>query len=106
MSTSTMTKSIEITEMRENAGKAATLLKAISNESRLLILCHLGKEEMSVSQLNQCIDMSQSSLSQHLARLRKDGLVMTRREAKNIYYRISSDVAMKLIMVLHSEYCA
>lgn len=100
-----MSNTVEIAQLRENASKAASLLKAISNESRLLILCYLGKKEMTVSELNQCIDMSQSSLSQHLARLRKDDLVKTRREAKNIFYSISSDVAMKLILVLHDEYC-
>jgi DNA-binding transcriptional ArsR family regulator len=97
--------SMDMEELRTKASKAAELLKAMSNENRLLILCHLGEGEMSVGQLNACIELSQSSLSQHLARLRKDGLVNTRRESQTIYYSIADDVVIKLITLLHSEYC-
>ncbi len=96
---------IDIAEMRGNATQAAELLKAMSNENRLLILCHLGEKEMSVSELNGFIDLSQSSLSQHLARLRKDGLVKTRRESQTIYYMIAHPSIVKLIAFLHSEFC-
>lgn len=96
---------MDIAQMQGNASKAAELLKAMSNEHRLLVLCHLGGGEMSVSEINERIDLSQSSLSQHLARLRKDGLVATRRESQTIYYRIADDVVIKLIQLLHSEYC-
>lgn len=96
---------IDITEMRGNATQAAKLLKAMSNENRLLILCHLGEKEMSVSELNGFIDLSQSSLSQHLARLRKDDLVKTRRESQTIYYTIAHPSIVKLIAFLHSEFC-
>ncbi len=95
----------EIAQMKGSASKAAELLKAMSNEHRLLILCHLGGGEMSVGELNQQIDLSQSSLSQHLARLRKDGLVETRRESQTIYYRIADKVAVKIIALLHGEFC-
>ena len=98
-----ITKSVDI---QQQSAKAAALLKAMSNEHRLLILCYLGEQEMSVGQLNEAIDLSQSSLSQHLARLRKDGLVGTRRDAQTIYYRISENVVSKLIALLHSEYCS
>ena len=96
---------IDITEMRENAAMAAELLKAMSNENRLLILCHLGNQEMSVSELNAHIDLSQSSLSQHLGRLRKDGLVTTRRDAQTIYYQIATPSVMKIIALLQNEFC-
>lgn len=98
-------KAPDMVQMREQASKAASFLKAMSNENRLLILCHLGEQEMSVSELNARIDLSQSSLSQHLARLRKDGLVITRRESQTIYYSIKNDIAMKLIGLLHGEFC-
>lgn len=97
---------IDITEMRENAGQAADLLKAMSNQNRLLILCHLGEKEMSVNELNNFVDLSQSSLSQHLARLRQDNLVKTRRESQTIFYSIANPSVVKLISFLHSEFCA
>lgn len=102
-----MTKSqeIDIAELRSNAGQAAELLKAMSNENRLLILCHLGEEELSVSELNQFIDLSQSSLSQHLARLRNDGLVKTRRESQTIFYSIANQSVVRLIGFLQQEFC-
>lgn len=96
----------DINEMRSNASQAADLLKAMSNENRLLILCHLGEKEMSVNELNQFIDLSQSSLSQHLARLRQDGLVKTRRESQTIFYSIANPAAVKLIAFLHQEFCS
>lgn len=97
---------IDITEMRDNAGQAAELLKAMSNQNRLLILCHLGEKEMSVNELNNFVDLSQSSLSQHLARLRQDNLVKTRRESQTIFYSIANPSVVKLISLLHSEFCA
>lgn len=102
----TQLAAIDITEMRENAGQAADLLKAMSNQNRLLILCHLGEKEMSVNELNNFVDLSQSSLSQHLARLRQDNLVKTRRESQTIFYSIANPSVVKLISFLHSEFCA
>ncbi len=99
------TTEIDIAEMRGNATQAAELLKAMSNENRLLILCHLGGQELSVTELNSFIDLSQSSLSQHLARLRKDGLVKTRRESQTIYYSIANDSVVGLIGFLQQEFC-
>jgi DNA-binding transcriptional ArsR family regulator len=98
--------SVDLDNMRSNASQAADLLKAMSNENRLLILCHLGEQEMSVNELNKFIDLSQSSLSQHLARLRNDGLVKTRRESQTIYYSIANKSVVKLIAFLHQEFCA
>ncbi|MCO4799027.1 MAG: winged helix-turn-helix transcriptional regulator [Colwelliaceae bacterium] len=96
---------MDIAELRSNAGEAAELLKAMSNENRLLILCHLGEEELSVTELNSFIDLSQSSLSQHLARLRNDGLVKTRRESQTIYYSIANPSVVSLIGFLQQEFC-
>ena len=96
---------IDIAELRSNAGQAAELLKAMSNENRLIILCHLGEKELSVSELNQYIDLSQSSLSQHLARLRNDGLVKTRRESQTIFYSIANQSVVRLIGFLQQEFC-
>lgn len=97
---------IDVAEMRNSATKASEMLKAMSNENRLLVLCHLGDQELSVGELNSFIDLSQSSLSQHLARLRKDGLVKTRRASQTIYYSIANQSAVKLITLLQSEFCA
>lgn len=96
---------VDIQTMRERARSAASLLKSISNENRLLILCHLGKGEMSVTEINERFDLSQSALSQHLAILRKDGLVSTRRESQTIYYSLASEEAARLIQFLYSEFC-
>jgi DNA-binding transcriptional ArsR family regulator len=92
-------------EMREHASDAAQLLKALANENRLLILCTLSEAELSVGQLNERMDLSQSALSQHLAVLRRDGLVNTRREAQTIYYSLGGGPAGKLIETLHGIYC-
>ncbi|MDH2435104.1 metalloregulator ArsR/SmtB family transcription factor [Pokkaliibacter sp. MBI-7] len=91
--------------MKRNASGAAKVLKALANESRLLILCYLDGKELSVTELNTCLDLSQSALSQHLAVLRRDGLVKTRRESQTIYYSLSGDVASQIIRTLHDIYC-
>ncbi|WP_207063169.1 metalloregulator ArsR/SmtB family transcription factor [Motiliproteus sp. SC1-56] len=91
--------------MRENASQAAQLLKALANENRLLILCHLDGKELSVTELNQHLDLSQSALSQHLAVLRRDGLVKTRRESQTIFYSLAGDSASRVINTLHQMYC-
>lgn len=96
---------INFTQMHEKAGKAAAILNSMGNENRLIILCHLGMSEMSVTQLNEVIPLSQSSLSQHLAKLRKENLVKTRRESQTIYYSIANDIVSKMITLLHNEYC-
>ncbi|MBD3835657.1 metalloregulator ArsR/SmtB family transcription factor [Brevundimonas sp.] len=90
---------------RQNAGEASRLLKALSNEHRLMILCRLGDEEVQVSRLQEEIGLSQSALSQHLARLRDEGLVASRREGVSIYYRIADPAAVRVIAVLAEIYC-
>lgn len=92
--------------MRSNAQQAAQLMKALANESRLMILCSLDGKELSVTELNQNVGLSQSSLSQHLALLRRDGLVKTRRDSQTIYYSLSGDRASKIIATLHELFCS
>ncbi len=96
---------VTLAMMKENASKAAKLMKALGNESRLLILCYLDGKELSVSELNRCLDLSQSALSQHLAVLRNDGLVRTRRESQTIYYSLEGDTAKRIIHTLHDMFC-
>ncbi|WP_210395494.1 ArsR/SmtB family transcription factor [Motiliproteus sediminis] len=91
--------------MRANAGQAAQLLKALANENRLMILCFLDGKELSVSELNENLDLSQSALSQHLAVLRRDGLVNTRRCSQTIYYSLAGDTASRVIRTLHDMFC-
>jgi len=92
-------------EMKEHAADAAGLMKALGNESRLMILCMLTEGEQSVSDLNQIIPLSQSALSQQLARLRQQGLVKTRRESQTIFYSLANGPADRVIHLLHDIYC-
>jgi len=92
-------------EMVRHADSAADLLKALANPKRLQILCVLGEGEQSVGALNERVPLSQSALSQHLAVLRADGLVQTRREAQIIYYSLRPGPALDVINVLHGHFC-
>ena len=83
-------------EMRENAQEAATLLKAISHESRLMILCLLTQRELSVSELAEYSNLSQSAFSQHLSVLRKEKLATTRKESQIVYYQLKDQNIKKL----------
>jgi DNA-binding transcriptional ArsR family regulator len=91
--------------MTDHAANAASLMKALGNESRLMILCTLADGERSVGDLNAMIPLSQSALSQQLARLRRDGLVRTRRESQTIHYALAEGPADKVIRLLHDIYC-
>ena len=93
-------------EMKEHATEASQLLKALANENRLMILCSLAQGEMHVSQLNERLDLSQSALSQHLAWLRREHLVTTRRDAQTIFYSLQGTKAKEVIDVLQSIYCS
>ncbi len=97
---------MEVAELQDKAVDAAKLLKSMSNESRLLILCNLVEGEKSVGELEALIKLRQPSLSQQLARLRRDGLVDTRRDSKRIYYSISSDPVRPVLNLLHEQFCA
>lgn len=92
-------------ELERNARQASALLKAMANERRLLILCYLAEGERSVSELESLVSLSQSALSQHLARLRRDGLVTTRRSAQTIYYSLAGREAGAIMETLHALYC-
>lgn len=91
--------------MRDHAQDAASLLKAMANRNRLLILCALSDRELSVGALNRLIPLSQSALSQHLAVLKADGLVSARREAQTIHYQVATGPALELIRVLRCHFC-
>tara|TARA_A100001037_G_C15032313_1_gene581566 strand:+ start:605 stop:928 length:324 start_codon:yes stop_codon:yes gene_type:complete len=92
--------------LQEQAAQASRLLKSLANERRLLILCHLSQGEKSVGELEPLVGLSQSALSQHLARLRRERLVTTRREAQTIFYSIFSDEARAVLATLYELYCA
>ena len=88
------------------ARSAAALLRAMSNECRLLILCFLAESgELSVGQLVDRVELSQSALSQHLAKLRDEGLVATRKESQTVYYRVCDHKAGQLLALLHNLFC-
>lgn len=93
-----------IQELESRAGEAAELLKLLANDQRLIILCRLSGAEMSVSELGEHVSLAQSALSQHLAKLRAQGLVATRREGQNIYYRLANPTAQKLVGALCELY--
>ncbi|MBY7813323.1 ArsR/SmtB family transcription factor [Vibrio fluvialis] len=96
---------MNLQEMEKNSAQAVVLLKAMANERRLQILCLLHNQELSVGELCDKLELSQSALSQHLAWLRRDGLVETRKEAQTVYYTLSSDEVKSMIELLHNLYC-
>lgn len=88
------------------AGAAVSLLKAMANERRLLVLCHLSASgELSVGELADRIGLSQSALSQHLAKLRDEGLVATRKQAQTVHYRLCDPRAEQILALLHDIFC-
>ena len=91
--------------MQAHAGDAARLLKALANENRLQVLCLLAGGECSVGEINELLDLSQSALSQHLAVLREENLVQTRREAQTIHYSLTPGPAAAVMETLHGIYC-
>ncbi len=95
----------QLDQMMRSAGEASRFLKALSNENRLLLLCLLSEGEKSVGELEQAIGLHQSTISQHLARLRHDRLVATRRAGKTIYYRLASEEARRTMELLYEMFC-
>jgi DNA-binding transcriptional ArsR family regulator len=93
-----------VEHLEPRAVEAARLLKLLANEQRLTVLCRLSGTELSVTELGEYVNLSQSALSQHLAKLRADGLVATRRDAQTIYYRLADPIAERLIGVLCEVY--
>jgi len=92
-------------ELTAKANDAAKLLGALANPYRLAILCELVEGERSVGTLVEAVGLSQSALSQHLAKLREAAIVATRRDAQTIYYRLASDAAESVMKTLASIYC-
>lgn len=92
--------------MERAADQASELLKALANRHRLLIICQLIDGERSVGELAEFLDLRDSTVSQHLALLRKDGLVSARREAQTIFYSISSEPAREVLRTLYQAFCA
>lgn len=93
-------------EMQRNARQAARLLKTLASDQRLMILCHLAGGERSVGELQAHVVLSQSALSQHLARLRREHVVTTRRDAQSIYYTLADPNVIAIMRALYDVYCA
>ncbi|WP_447952289.1 ArsR/SmtB family transcription factor [Sphingopyxis chilensis] len=95
-----------VAQFRAQAAEAVNLLKALANEPRLLVLCHLAEgQELAVGDLAQKVGLSQSALSQHLAKLREQGLVTTRKEAQTVFYSVSDPKALQVLSLLHDLFC-
>ena len=92
-------------EMAENAQSAASYLKTLAHEGRLMILCHLGTGEKSVGELEDLLNIRQAAVSQMLARLREEGLVEPRRDGKTIYYSLADDKTEQVIGMLYNLFC-
>ncbi|MCE9679676.1 metalloregulator ArsR/SmtB family transcription factor [Shewanella sp. AS1] len=100
-----MRKEIDVETMVTNAQTAAKWLKAIANPYRLMILCQLLENELSVTQLNETVPLSQSALSQHLAVLRTEDLVATRKSSQVVYYTLKNEQVTEVISILYKRYC-
>jgi DNA-binding transcriptional ArsR family regulator len=93
-------------KLARQAGEAARLLKMLGNEKRLLILCFLAaRGEMTVGELVGVVKLSQSALSQHLGKLRADGLVAFRRDSQTLHYRVADARALRVLQLLKQIYC-
>lgn len=95
----------DFTKLEEHVDSAAMLMRTLSNKHRLMILCMLQSGEYSVTELNASIPIPQSTLSQHLAWLRKEGFVKTRRDAQTIFYSLKDANVTEVIDLLHSLFC-
>lgn len=91
--------------MDENAFKAANFLKGIASQHRLLILCQLAEGEKSVTELIEATAMPQTSMSQHLSKLKEEKIVSFRRDHRTLYYSIDNDAVLKIMDVLYNEFC-
>lgn len=100
-----LTPPLNIKQMQNNAVAAELLLKQLANANRLMVLCHLVSGEKTVGDLAKSVGLSQSALSQHLAKLREAGLVSADKRGLSVYYRICSMEAQALLSVLHLIYC-
>ena len=96
---------LQLSEMQTAAGQACKLMKALANADRLVILCQLSQGEKRVGELEELLGIVQPTLSQQLTVLRNEELVSTRREGKNIYYKLTDPKALALIQVLYEQFC-
>lgn len=96
---------ISIEDMQKNANSAEALLKSLANSHRLMILCHLVDGELSVGELEARVGLSQSSLSQHLAKLREQGIVTFRKSGTTVWYRVENRDALQMLETLYAIYC-
>lgn len=97
---------IDLRTMQAAATNACALLKVLANRDRLLLMCRLSQDELSVGELEEQLDIRQPTLSQQLAVLRENGLVTTRRDGKNIFYSVASTQALAVMTVLYQQFCA
>lgn len=104
--TSSLAAKPRLAALEERAEEAAALLASMANAKRLLVLCHLVEGERSVGELAAIAGLSQSALSQHLGRMRIQGLVKTRRDAQTIFYSLASDEVRAVLRTLYDLYCA
>jgi len=95
----------EIAKLHKQARQASELMKALSHETRLMILCMLNEQEMSVTEIEQIVGVPQATVSQQLARLRLDRFVATRREGRTIYYRIADEQVGTIVESLYDMFC-
>ena len=96
---------IDLSTLRSAADSACRLMKVFSNPDRLLLLCQLSQGERRVGELQELVGIGQPTLSQQLGVLREEGLVATRREGKQIHYRIASPQALAVLQVLYEQFC-
>ena len=96
----------DLQQLHANAEAASQFLKALANQDRLILLCQLSQGERNVSDLESLLGIQQPTLSQQLAVLRREGLVETRRDGKQVFYRISSPPALAVIQTLYQQFCA
>ena len=96
----------DLDELRDSASSATAFLRGMANEHRLMILCRLANSELSVTELEEELQLSQSALSQHLAVLRRLGLVKLRKHARLHYYSLGSEDVAPILMVLYRKFCA
>jgi len=95
----------DMTKMRLAASEATTVMRTLANEDRLLLLCQLSQGEMSVSELEEALEIRQPTLSQQLGVLRTENLVQTRRDGKRIYYSVADPKALSILGMLYELYC-
>lgn len=99
-------KAGDLSQMQDNAERAAAWLRTLANPERLMLLCQLVEGEKNVGELSAATGIVQPTLSQQIGVLRSEGLIEPRREGRYIYYRVSDPVALKVLDVLYRAYCA